>query len=250
MNVILCGAGGRMGRELANEVARCNDMQIVAAADRNPIDANCACYTNCAVYTSISDVRESADVVVDFSHHTATKELADFAVDRGLPLVVATTGQTEEERMYIAKAAQSVPVFFCGNMSLGVTLFVDMSVRFAKTFPYADVEIIETHHKGKADSPSGTALMIANAVREARGGEGRIVVGNRDGVRQSGDIGISSVRLGSVVGEHEVRINTGFQTFTLKHEAHSRRLFTIGALHAMRFIVTKEKGLYNVKDFL
>jgi len=169
MNVILCGAGGRMGRELANEVARCNDMQIVAAADRNPIDANCACYTNCAVYTSISDVRESADVVVDFSHHTATKELADFAVDRGLPLVVATTGQTEEERMYIAKAAQSVPVFFCGNMSLGVTLFVDMSVRFAKTFPYADVEIIETHHKGKADSPSGTALMIANAVREARG---------------------------------------------------------------------------------
>ncbi len=250
MDVILCGACGRMGRELANEASRCKDMQIVAAVDKNPNESNCACKERCEFYSSISDVREHADVIVDFSHHTATRELADFAVSRGLPLVIATTGQTEEERRYIAEAAQSIPIFFCGNMSLGVTLFVETCARFAKTFPYADVEIIETHHKGKADSPSGTALMIANAVREARGGEGRIVVGNRDGVRQSGDIGISSVRLGSVVGEHEVRINTGFQTFTLKHEAHSRRLFTIGALHAMRFIVTKETGLYNVRDFL
>lgn len=244
MRVILCGAFGRMGREMASEIARSEDAQVIAAVDKNLPTMNCGCYSE------ISDVNEPADVIVDFSHHTGTKGLVDFAVRKKLPLVIATTGQTGEEREYIAKAAEDIPIFFCGNMSLGVTLFVEMVARIARTFAYADVEIIETHHKGKADAPSGTAIMLANAVKEARSGAGRIVYGSRDGVRKSGDIGISSVRIGNVVGEHEVRINTGFQTFTLKHEAHSRKVFTIGAMHAMRFIVTKEKGLYSVRDFL
>ncbi|MDE6060146.1 MAG: 4-hydroxy-tetrahydrodipicolinate reductase [Clostridia bacterium] len=244
MDIILCGASGRMGREMASEIARSKDARIVAAVDKKLPLMDCPCYE------SIGDVREKADVIVDFSHHGNTYALVDAAIQRGLPLVVATTGQNEEERAYIEGAAEHIPVFFCGNMSLGVALFIAMTARVARTFPYADVEIIETHHKGKVDSPSGTALMLASAVREAQGFGGRIVIGERDGARQKGDIGISSVRIGNVVGEHEVRINTGFQTITLKHEAHSRAIFAIGAMHAIRFIVEKPTGLYSVKNFL
>ena len=233
-----------MGREMAGEIARSKDANIVAAVDKKLPSMSCPCYEN------IGDVKERADVIVDFSHHGNTYALVDYALSKKLPLVVATTGQDEEERAYIESAANEIPVFFCGNMSLGVALFVAMTARVARTFPYADVEIIETHHKGKVDSPSGTALMLASAVREAQGFGGRIVIGERNGVRQKGDIGISSVRIGNVVGEHEVRINTGFQTITLKHEAHSRAIFAIGAMHALRFIVEKSAGLYSVKNFL
>lgn len=233
-----------MGQMMLSEISRSKSAKTVAAVDRVLPTANCACYTR------LSDVKEKADVVVDFSHHSATVELVDFALKRGLALVIATTGQTVSEKQYIEKASESIPIFFCGNMSLGVALFVSTVARVAGTFPYADVEIVETHHKGKVDVPSGTALMLANAVLDARNGKGRIVIGRRDGAREKGDIGISSVRIGDVVGEHEVRINTGFQTITLKHEAHSRALFAIGAVRAIDFIRTKQHGLYSVKDFL
>lgn len=244
MDVILCGASGRMGREIYNEITYSSHSRVVAAVDKLLPSANCACYT------SLDDVKEYADVVVDFSHHSGTVALVDFAVRRKLPLVIATTGQTDEEKAYIANASKTIPIFFCGNMSLGVTLFISLAAKIAATFPYADVEIVETHHKGKVDVPSGTALMLASAVLDARKGEGKIVVGRQGGLRERGDIGISSVRIGDVVGEHEVRINTGIQTITLKHEAHSRALFTKGTMHAMSFICTKEAGLYSVKDFL
>jgi len=243
VNVILVGANGRMGREMINEFGKSN-MKLVAAVDKSLPSLDCSCYK------SISDVKDGADVIVDFSHHDNTAELVDFALKRKLPLVVATTGQTEAEKTYIKKASAKIPIFFCGNMSLGVALFVATVARIARTFPYADVEILEVHHNGKADVPSGTALMLAEAVTDARKGEGRIVIGRREGARRKGDIGISSLRIGNVVGEHEVRINTGFQTITLKHEAHSRALFTKGALRAINFIVTRRNGLYSVKDFL
>lgn len=244
MDVILCGASGRMGKEMMGEIARSAHARVVAAVDRVLPNADCACYTR------LSDVKEPADVVVDFSHRSGTVELIDFALSRELPLVIATTGQSEGEREYIRRASESIPIFFCGNMSLGVTLFVATVARVAATFPYAEVEIVETHHRGKADVPSGTALMIANAVLDARRGEGRIIVGRREGSRAKGDIGISSLRIGDVVGVHEVRIDTGFQTITLTHEAHSRALFTKGTMHAMSFICSQQPGLYSVKDFL
>lgn len=244
MKIVLCGASGRMGREIAREIENSSDMELVAGVDKLPHALKCA------YYPQISDVKESADVIVDFSHHDGTYDLVDFAKSKRIPLVIATTGQTESEKEYIVKASKEVPVFFCGNMSLGVTLFISTVAKIAGVFPYADVEIIETHHNKKADAPSGTALMLASAIIEARGGKGNVVTGSRQGVRQKGDIGISSVRIGGVVGVHEVRINTGYQSFTLKHEAHSRALFAVGTMHAIRFIVTKPNGLYSVKDFL
>lgn len=244
MKIILCGASGRMGREIAREIINSKDMQLVAGVDKTPHSLDCAYYPN------IADVKEQADVIIDFSHHSGTYQLVDFAASRHIPLVIATTGQNKEEIEYIKKAAQSLPIFMSGNMSLGVTLFISVVAKIAGMFPYADVEIIETHHNQKADAPSGTALMLASSVLEARNFEGRIVTDSRSGVRQKGDIGISSVRIGGEIGTHEVRIDTGFQSFTFKHEAHSRALFAIGAMHAIKFIVTQPNGLYSVKDFL
>lgn len=233
-----------MGGQVAAEINKCDDLELAACVDCSALALDCPCYLD------ISDVQESADVIVDFSHRSATRALVDFAVRTKTPLVVATTGQTSDERLYIERASDKIPIFFCGNMSLGVTLFISLVAKAAEIFPYADIEIVETHHAKKADVPSGTALMIAEAVLEARKGKGRIVVGRREGARSSGDIGISSLRIGGVVGIHEVRVTTGFQTITLKHEAHSRALFVTGTLNAIRFIVNKLNGLYSVKDFL
>ncbi len=244
MRIILCGANGRMGKELTREIEKCSDMEIVAGVDKNTDMLGFPCYSD------ISEVNEQADIIVDFSHHSATASLVDGALGRGIPIVIATTGQTEAEKDYVKSAAEHIPVFFCGNMSLGVTLFVSLVGKVAEIFPYADVEIVETHHSGKADVPSGTALMIAESVLNSRKGVGRIVVGRQGGMRQKGDIGISSLRIGGVVGIHEVRISTGFQSITLRHEAHSRALFVTGAMHAIRFISDKQKGLYSVRDFL
>ena len=241
MNIILCGANGRMGREIAREIARCSDMELAAEIDLNAGGGQ---------YKSIAEFNGSSDVIVDFSHRSATASIVDYAVERSIPLVIATTGQTEEEKEYIKRASDKIPVFFCGNMSLGVTVFVSLVAKVAEIFPYADVEIVETHRAGKADVPSGTALMIADAVLNAMEGRGKIVVGRREGARQKGDIGISSLRIGETVGVHEVRISTAYQTITLKHEAHSRALFVAGAMHAIRFIVNQSTGLYSVKNFL
>ena len=244
IKVILSGACGRMGKEMAREINACAETELVAAVDK------CANAGEFNAYDSLFKVEEAADVVVDFSHRSATDEVLKFALSRKLPLVIATTGQTDEDKKKIYEAALEIPIFFCGNMSLGVTLFVSLAAKIAGIFPYADVEIIETHHNKKADAPSGTALMLADEILKARGGNGSVIAGRGCGVRQKGEIGISSVRIGNVVGVHEVRINTGYQSFTLKHEAHSRALFAIGAMHAIKFIVTRKAGLYSVKDFL
>ncbi|MBQ2719210.1 MAG: 4-hydroxy-tetrahydrodipicolinate reductase, partial [Clostridia bacterium] len=201
-------------------------------------------------YTSLSAVTEPADVLIDFSHHAATKELLAFATARRMPLVIATTGQTEEERAAILDAAKTLPVFFSGNMSIGIALLVSLARQAAAIFPEADVEIVEVHHNKKLDAPSGTALMLAEGIREVREG-GKITVGrNGHAPREHGEIGIHSLRLGNVVGRHEVHINTGTQTLILGHEAHSRALFAEGALRAAEYLGGRGAGLYNVRDLL
>jgi len=239
-----------MGQELTKEIHGDNlKYRLVAAVDV-VVRSFQADFFGCPFYSHIADVKERADIILDFSSPEATEELVRAALDRRIPLVIATTGQNEEQLRIIREAAEQIPIFMSGNMSMGVALFADSVARLAGFFDYADVEIIETHRKGKSDVPSGTALMIANAILEARGGVGRIIVGRRSGGREKGDIYISSLRMGEVVGVHEVRINTGFQTFTFTHEAHSRMLFVKGAIRALGFISTKTKGLFGVKDFM
>lgn len=246
MKIILTGAAGRMGREMLAAVAATEGKITVSAA----VDISGTEIPGIPSYTALSDVREEADVLVDFSHHSATAELLSFAAARRLPLVIATTGQTEEERAAITAASADLPIFFSGNMSIGIALLISLARQAAAIFPEADVEIVETHHNKKLDVPSGTALMLAEGVREVREG-GDIVVGRHEnGARKRGEIGVHSLRMGNVVGRHEVHINTGSQTITLAHEAHSRALFAEGALRAAEYLVGRDAGIYSVRDLL
>lgn len=245
MKVIVCGAAGKMGRELIGAIESGYGCATLAAATDIVLPI-----VNCPAYTDISDVKEEADVIIDFSHHSATASLVSYALGRKMPLIIATTGQTDEEKEMIKNAAEEIPVFYSGNMSIGIALMVSLVKQAVRMFPDADVEITEVHHNQKIDVPSGTALMLAEGVREAKNG-GAFNIGRPDGgKREKGEIGIHSLRMGKVVGEHEVRIDTGSQTITLSHKSHSRALFAEGALTAANYLMTKERGLYSVSDML
>ena len=237
MKVVVNGANGKMGRLTVEEFSAAGH-EVVARVDNAGGDC----------IGSIADFTGEADVVVDFSFHTAAKDVCDFAVKRGVPAVIATTGHTAEEKELIIAAAKKIPVFYSGNMSIGIALLMDFAKKAAAVFGDADVEIMEIHHNRKADAPSGTALMLAEAVGSSR--EGAEIVSGRSGSkkREKNEIGIASLRLANVVGIHEVYISTPNETITLKHEAHDRRLFASGAVKAAEFVLNKSAGLYDVRS--
>ncbi len=241
MKIIVNGASGRMGKE----VVLCAQNGYRGACLSAAVDVTRP-EADCPTYTALDAVLEDCDVLVDFSHHSATKSVLDFALLRGIPVVIATTGQTEDEEQMIQEAARHIPVFFAGNMSIGIALLVSLVKTAVSTFPDADVEIIETHHNQKLDVPSGTALMIAHGIQQVKDTATLCIGRHENGKRPVGEVGIHSIRMGKVVGIHEVHINTGSQTITLKHEAHSRSLFAEGALHAAAFLQDKPAGLYSL----
>lgn len=202
------------------------------------------------VLKNIADYKEEADIIIDFSHHSATKELVAYAVGRKLPIVICTTGQTEDEIALIHEAAKSVPVFFSANMSLGIAVMYDFARRAAALFPDADIEVVEAHHNRKLDAPSGTAKLLCDALCEARP-NAKLVYG-RHGMakREKNEIGVHSLRHGNEVGMHEIIISTDYQTITLKHNAHSREVFAEGAISAARYIFGKENGLYDMQSIM
>ena len=242
MIVIVNGAGGRLGREVLRAAKDLG--HSVVAVDKSGVSPEEV------TYTSLAEYKGAADVVIDFSSHLATKELTDYVVERRLPLVLATTGQTDDERIMIIGASKKVPLFFSANMSFGVALLISLVKKAASLLPGDDIEIVETHHNHKADAPSGTALMIANALSDTLGG--RKVVKGRNGIakREPGEIGISSIRIGSVVGKHEVMFGDGVETITVTHEAHDKALFASGAIRAATFLVGKEAGLYDMQSLV
>ena len=240
--VIVHGAMGRMGKEVTRFVTESEDMALAALVDIGGDGKE--------VLTSLADFTGEADVIIDFSHHTAVPAVLEYAKARKLPAIIATTGCTEEETALIKEAAEYVPVFASGNMSIGVAVLAALAAEAARVMKDADIEIVETHHKNKLDAPSGTALLIANEIKTNRP-DASFVLG-RSGMRkrEKNDIGINSVRCGNIVGIHEVIISTESQTITLKHEAHTRALFAEGAVAAARFICGKSAGLYNIKDMV
>lgn len=246
MKILICGVGGRMGREVAKlALDGMRGAEVVAGYDIFPIDTR-----EFPTYSDWNAVTEEIDCIVDFSHHSGTAALLRFATERSIPLVLATTGHTEEETLLIEEASKKVPLFHSANMSLGIALLVELAKLTAKTFPDADIEIIEKHHNRKLDAPSGTALLLANAIREIR--ESAKFVFGRGGQakRTQEEIGIHAVRMGNIIGEHEVIVGTDTQTVTLKHEAHSRALFAEGALAAAEFLIGKSAGLYDMKKMI
>ncbi len=242
MKIIVHGAAGRMGREVMRLIAAEGSNNTLAAA----VDA----FGEGDMLTSLDQFSGEADCIIDFSNHMATPALLEYAKKRGIAAVIATTGHTKEELELIKEASKTLPIFFSANMSLGVALLCNLAKTAAAAFPDADIEIIEKHHNRKLDVPSGTALMLADSVKEARP-EAQYLIGRHEyGKRTKEEIGIHSLRLGNVVGEHEVIISTDTQIITLKHEAQSRSLFAEGAMSAAQFLCGKGAGLYQMKDIV
>ena len=241
MKVIVNGIDGAMGTILAGIVEKAPDMELAAGITPTGFDG---------AYLKPQDYQGPADMVIDFSHHEGTKALLDYCVERKLPVVVCTTGQTEDEMEYIREASKKIPVFKSANMSVGVALTARLVKEVAAKFPGADIEIVETHHTRKVDAPSGTALMLADAAKESRPELHYNLGRSGNAKREPDEIGINAVRRGNVVGTHEVMFGTANQTITITHEAHDRALFADGAVDAARFLLGKKPGLYNMEDLL
>ena len=246
MRVLVSGLYGHMGREVAALLAKGTEGGELAAGVSLDIDGSFP--VPCA--ESFSEASPDVDVIVDFSHHSCTKDLLEFAIFHNLPVVLATTGQTPEELQMIRDAATHIPLFFAANYSLGVALLIDLAKKAASVMQGAEIEIIEKHHNRKTDAPSGTALAIAHAIQEVRPGANIVQGRSGYGKRNPEDIGIHAVRMGNIVGVHEVLVGTDTQSITLKHEAYSRALFAEGALKAAAFLQGKPAGLYDMKSLL
>ena len=199
---------------------------------------------------NFTEADADVDCIVDFSHHSLTHDLLDFAMAHGLPVVLATTGQTAEERDYIEQAARRIPLFFAANYSLGVALLIELAKKTAQVMPDAEIEIVEQHHDRKLDAPSGTALAICEGIKSVRPEAYAVCGRSGQGKRTKDEIGIHAVRMGNIVGVHAVIVGTQNQTVTLKHEAHSRALFAEGALAAAEFLVGKGPGLYDMTSMI
>ena len=238
MRAILCGANGAMGKLIDGILGE-------EVAGRVSIDGE-----NGVPKTFEELGPVSADVLIDFSHHTAVAHVLNYAKANGCAAVIGTTGHTAEEKELIFAAAKEIPVFYSGNMSLGIAVLCRLAREAASYFPEADIEIVEVHHTRKVDAPSGTAHMIFNAIKEVRPGAVENCGRAGEGKRTKEEIGISSLRMGSVVGIHEVHIHTGTQCLTLKHEAVTRAMLADGAVDAARFMVGKGVGLYNMENML
>ena len=238
MRAILCGANGAMGKLIDAALGA----EVVG---RVSIDGE-----NNVPKTFAELGKVEADVLIDFSHHSAIADVLDYAKSIGCAAVIGTTGHTPEEKALIMDAAKEIPVFFSGNMSLGIAVLCRLAKQAAAFFPDADIEIVEVHHNRKVDAPSGTALMLFNAVKEVRP-EAEANCGRAgEGKRTKNEIGISALRMGNVVGIHEVHICTGTQTLTLKHEATTRAMLADGAVDAARFMEDKPVGYYNMESIL
>ena len=238
MRAVICGANGAMGKlireRLEGEIAG-----LVSIDGENNVPKT---------FGELGDVR--ADMVIDFSHHSAVLDVLSYAKEKNIPVVIGTTGHTPEEKERIAQAAKDIPVFYSGNMSLGIAVLCKLAKQAAACFPDADIEIVEVHHTRKVDAPSGTAHMLFDAIKTVRPEATEHCGRAGEGKRTKNEIGISSLRMGNVVGIHEVHICTPSQTLTLRHEAGNRGMLADGAVDAARFMENKQPGLYNMTCLL
>ena len=247
-NIILSGCNGKMGKVITACVNNNNDCRIVAG-----VDINTDVLSSYPVYSSFSQITEDADVIIDFSHPSVLSDLITFAKDNNLPLVLATTGFSASQTEQIKAAAKEIPLFFTFNMSLGVNLLVALSKKAAEVLDgNFDIEIVEKHHNQKVDAPSGTAIMLADAINETL--DNRMMFEydrhSKREKRPENQIGIHSVRGGNIVGEHEVIFAGHDEVITLAHRATSKEVFAVGAIKAAIYMNGKSAGLYDMNNVI
>ncbi len=246
--VLLCGANGKMGRVIENCISERENVEVVAG-----VDLNTTSYADFPIYDDINNCKEEIDVIIDFSHPSVLKSLLEFAKTRQIPTVIASTGYTDEQIATIKETAKDVAIFFTFNMSLGVNLLLDLAKRATAVLgDQFDIEVIEKHHNQKIDAPSGTAIMIANAINEEADNRYHFEYDrhSKRQARKKNEVGIHAIRGGTIVGEHEVIFAGRDELVSLKHSATSKEVFAVGAVNASVFMNGKPAGLYEMADLL
>ena len=247
--IIMLGCNGRMGQMITDMVKQDDECTIVAGIDI--VDNRDNGYP---VYTKLADCDVEADAIIDFTSATDFESRMDYAVDKQIPIIECSTGLSEEQMDYLKKASEKVAVLKSANMSLGINTLMDLLQTAIKKLAPAgfDVEIVEKHHNQKLDAPSGTALALADSINEAMDDRYEYIY-DRSQVRQKRDkkeLGISAVRGGTIVGEHEVIFAGTDEVITFKHTAYSRAVFAKGSITAAKYLKGKAAGLYDMSDVL
>ena len=236
-----------MGKEVFARIIENKDLQIVCGFDREEDFSQIF-----PIYSKLSDIVESIDVIIDFSHPSMTMEVLNYAKENHVPMVIATTGFNEEQEKSIKQYSKEIPIFKSANMSFSINLMCKLLKEIAPLLSDSDIEITETHHRNKKDAPSGTALLLANKINESLGNKMNYVFDRHELSQKRGDneIGISSIRGGNIVGEHAVQFFSDFETFEIKHTCHSRSVFADGAVKAALYMIGKQVGLYTMDDLI
>jgi len=247
--VLISGCNGKMGQVVTGLCQENPDIEIVAGVDLNPIRQN-----DYPVYTDPMEFSGEVDCVIDFSNPAALPSLLAFCEKTGAGIVLATTGYSEEQLKKIQDAASSIRIFKSANMSMGINVLLELVKQAARVLGRSsDIEIVERHHHRKLDAPSGTAIMIADAAASVLPDEMEYVY-DRHSVRQkrgANEIGISAVRGGTIVGEHEVIFAGTDEVLEIRHTAYSREIFAVGAVRAAGFLKSRNQpGLYNMQDLV
>ncbi len=246
--IIISGCNGKMGHEIFACVAQRKDCTVVGGIDLNTEIPN-----DYPVFTSPAEINVEADVIIDFSNPALLPSLLQYGQKTGISLVLCTTGYNRAQVESLQRVSENIPIFYSGNMSLGINLLIELSKKAAQVLGSDfDIEIIEKHHNQKIDAPSGTALMIADEISSVRNETTHYVYDRHSQrkKREATEIGIHSVRGGTIVGEHEVVFAGPHEVITLSHSAQSKEIFALGAVNAARFLTKQPAGLYDMSDLL
>lgn len=248
VKVLLNGCSGKMGRVIIEAAKNFPDINIVAGIDK--YKANDISFQ---IFESTSLVNVDYDVLIDFSRPEALNDLLDLSLKNKKPIIICSTGFSDEQLKLIKEKSEIIPIFKSANMSLGINLINSLLKKIVPVlYENYDIEIIEKHHNQKVDSPSGTALLLADTIKANINEETKYIYGRQgESKREKNEIGIHSVRGGSIVGEHDVIFAGASEVIELSHSAHSREVFAIGALKAAKYMKDKTKaGLYDMEDLL
>lgn len=247
VKIILSGCSGKMGHVITKCVENKENYEIVAGVDINKCDAPYP------IFASFSEIDVDADVIIDFSHPSVLASLLEYCKKNKMPAVIATTGLSDEQKKEIEDTSKEVPMFFSANMSIGVNLISELAAKAARVLEGSfDIEIVEAHHNQKIDAPSGTALMLADSISDALTNKPTYEFDrhSKRAKRDPNEIGIHSIRGGTIVGEHEVIFAGLDEIITISHSARSKDLFAVGAVNAAVFLKGKPAGMYSMKQLV
>lgn len=245
INLAICGINGTMGKHVYDRAIK-DGLNVVCGIDKFSVGS-----VECPIYKSFDQIKDFVDVIIDFSSPEVLPELLDYAKENKIPIVIGTTGFSKKEENLICESSKEIAIFKSANTSIGINLAMKLCKTCAETLSDYDVEIIDKHHKNKNDSPSGTTLMLFNAIENCYKEMKKPIFGrNGKGKRKACEIGLHSVRGGTIIGTHEINFFGENESITIIHTAHSKELFANGALKAAKFIKNKKVGLFSMNDLI